>query len=128
MKAAPNREEVGDRAAMPTLVMGYIEVVAPDDEAGIPYDEAVIHLEGDEDSEISIRCPDALRLAQLIVTACNAHDGLVKALEEILSAEKEFREGMPPGWEGDPLTDACASARTALSQLTPQSSETEVRP
>lgn len=38
-----------------------------------------------------------------------------KALEEILAAEKDFREGMPPGWEGDPLTDACEAARRALA-------------
>jgi hypothetical protein len=44
-------------------------------------------------------------------------DALVKALEEILSAEKEFREGMPEGWEGDPLTDACAAAREALEKV-----------
>lgn len=40
---------------VPKLVMGHIEVVAPDGEPGIPYDEAVIHLEGDEDSEIEVR-------------------------------------------------------------------------
>ena len=65
----------------PKLVMGYIEVVGPDGEDGIPYDEAVIHLEGDEDSEIEIHCPGALRLAPFIVKACNSHDALVKALE-----------------------------------------------
>lgn len=67
----------------PKLVMGYIEVVGPDGEDGIPYDEAVIHLEGDEDSEIEIHCPGALRLAPLIVKACNSHDALVKALHDI---------------------------------------------
>lgn len=83
----------------------------------------------------------------LIVKACNSHDALareieqlrawqrarlegddaaraerdalVKALEEILSAEKEFREGMPDNWEGDPLTDACANAREALAKAQP---------
>jgi hypothetical protein len=69
---------------IPKLVMGYIEVVAPDGEEGIPYDEAVIHLEGDEDSQIEVNCPGAYRLAPLIVKAVNNHDALVKALEEIL--------------------------------------------
>jgi hypothetical protein len=70
---------------MPTakLVMGYIEVMGPDGSDGIPYDEAVIHLEGDEDSEIEVHCPGALRLAPFIVKAVNNHDALVKALEEI---------------------------------------------
>lgn len=63
--------------------------------------------------------------AALIVTACNAHDDLVKALEDIAADHKTYKghgdydEGPHPG-------DYCQKlARTALSQLTPQSSETE---
>lgn len=54
--------------------------------------------------------------AAFIIKAVNNHDALMTALEEILSAEKEFREGMPLGWEGDPLTDACKQARDALAK------------
>lgn len=57
---------------VPKLVMGHIEVMGPDGSEGIPYDEAVIHLEGDEDSEINVHCPGALRLAPFIVKAVNA--------------------------------------------------------
>lgn len=69
---------------IPKLVMGYIEVVAPDGEPGIPYDEAVIHLEGDEDSEIEVRCPGALRLAPFIVNATNNHAALIEMLRETI--------------------------------------------
>lgn len=65
---------------VPKLVMGHIEVVAPDGEPGIPYDEAVIHLEGDDDSEIEVRCPGALRLAPVIVAAVNNHAPMLKTL------------------------------------------------
>lgn len=68
---------------MTKLVMGHIVCIGPDDEEAIPYDEAVIHIEGDEDSEIRINCPGALRLAPKIVEAVNAHDMLVKTLEGI---------------------------------------------
>lgn len=64
--------------------------------------------------------PRAEERARLIVKAVNRDhhfDTLVKALEYILSAEKDFRNGMPEGWEGDPLTDACASAREALAKV-----------
>lgn len=68
------------------------------------------------------RCATTIKLdaqanAAFIVKAVNSHDDLVKALEEILSAEKEFREGMPDAWEGDPLTDACKQAREALAKV-----------
>lgn len=76
---------MAERTPTPKLVIGYIEVVTPDGESRIPYDEAVIHFEGDEDSEIEIRCPDALRLAPEIVAAVNNHDALVKALEKALA-------------------------------------------
>lgn len=66
---------------LPKLVMGHIEVVGPDGEDGIPYDEAVIHLEGDEDSEIEIRCPGALKLAPLIVNAVNNHADLLEQVK-----------------------------------------------
>ena len=53
--------------------------------------------------------------AALIVRAVNSHAELVKALEEILSANDDFRKSMPDGWEGDLLQDACDRARRALS-------------
>lgn len=61
--------------------------------------------------------------AAFIVTAWNAHDGLVKALEAMLVD--------PPSTLDEPDSDAevirklRTIARTALSQLTTQSSETE---
>lgn len=68
---------------IPKLVMGHIVSFGLNDEEVTPIDDAVIHLEGDEDSEIEVHCPGALRLAQQIVKAVNNHDALVKALKEI---------------------------------------------
>jgi hypothetical protein len=44
-------------------------------------------------------------------------DDLVKALTEILAANKRFRAGMPGGWEGDPLQDACERAAAVLDRV-----------
>jgi hypothetical protein len=41
------------------------------------------------------------------------------ALEAILKANDEFRAGMPDGWEGDPLQDACNDARALLAHTRP---------
>lgn len=38
-----------------------------------------------------------------------------RALEGVLTANQNFRDQMPPDWEGDPLQDACEIAREALS-------------
>lgn len=72
---------------LPKFAMGSIETIGPDGEAGIPYDEAVIHIDGDEDSEIEVHCPGALRLAPMIVTAVNSHD-------ELLELAKLFRKSV----------------------------------
>lgn len=64
----------------PTLVAGHI-VTFFNGRERTPTDEAVIHLQGDEDSEIEIHCPNAPTLAATIVKAVNSHDALVKALE-----------------------------------------------
>ncbi len=53
--------------------------------------------------------------AKLIVHSVNSLPALLKALEEILSANDEFRKGMPDDWEGDPMQDACEQAREILS-------------
>lgn len=37
-----------------------------------------------------------------------------EAIKEVLEASDEFREGMGPEWEGDPLTDACDRLRAAF--------------
>lgn len=50
--------------------------------------------------------------------AFRQRDALRRALDAILSAEQEFREGMPIGWEGDPLTDACDEARKVIAAQT----------
>ena len=55
--------------------------------------------------------------AAFIVKACNAHDDLVKALKDILEANDSFRAGMPDGWEGDPMQDACIAARQILASV-----------
>jgi hypothetical protein len=44
---------------------------------------------------------------------------LVAAIEAILIANSEFRDGMPDGWDGDPLQDACENARELLLQINP---------
>lgn len=55
--------------------------------------------------------------AAYIVRACNAFPELMKALEEILKANDEFRGGMPDEWEGDPLQDACEAGRRVFNRL-----------
>lgn len=42
---------------------------------------------------------------------------LIKAIKDILKANDEFRKGMPTDWEGDPLQDACDSARLLLIRM-----------
>jgi|SRR5882762_2178489 len=53
--------------------------------------------------------------AALIIRSVNAVPALVKALEDILEVEKEFRETMPRDWDGDPLSDACDEATKLLA-------------
>lgn len=55
--------------------------------------------------------------AALIVRAVNGLPEVIAALEEIISANDDFRAGMPEGWEGDPLQDACDKARATLTKL-----------
>lgn len=54
--------------------------------------------------------------AALLVLATSLHHELVTALETVLSANDEFRAAMPDDWEGDPLQDACESARAVLKK------------
>lgn len=56
----------------------------------------------------------AIKFMEMAERAFRQRDALRKVLDDILSAEQEFREGMPVGWEGDPLTDACDAARKLL--------------
>jgi hypothetical protein len=41
---------------------------------------------------------------------------LRRAAEGVLEASDEFRAGMGPEWEGDPLTDACDELRAILAK------------
>jgi hypothetical protein len=43
-----------------------------------------------------------------------AYQAMMVALRSVLEANDDFRRGMPDGWEGDPLQDACIEARKAL--------------
>ena len=42
---------------------------------------------------------------------------LVAALETIIEANKDFRDGMPESWDGDPLQDACDAAEKLLTDI-----------
>ena len=42
---------------------------------------------------------------------------LLRALTDILEANKDFRDGMPQSWDGDPLQDACDAAQNILAWL-----------
>lgn len=42
---------------------------------------------------------------------------VVDALKNVLKANDDFRAGMPPDWEGDPLQDACDAAKASLALL-----------
>lgn len=106
---------MSEHTKTPKLVMGYIEVMGPNDESGIPYDEAVIHFEGDEDSEIEIHCSGALRLAPIIVKAVNRDhhfDALVKALERARDAIKSVY-----GEIDNPAMPACLAAAWEVADL-----------
>lgn len=102
----------------PKLVMGHIVCFSLNDEEGTaPSDEAVIHLAGDEDSEIEVRCPDAPRLATLIVKAVNNHEALVEALKftvECLEGHS-FSKGIDPR-TATPAS-AIGQARGVLSRV-----------
>ncbi len=39
---------------------------------------------------------------------------LIDAAASVVTQSKDFRIGMPEGWEGDPLTDACEDLEDAL--------------
>ena len=41
----------------------------------------------------------------------------IDAIRDILAANSDFRKGMPDGWEGDPLQDACDKAANLLLRL-----------
>jgi len=75
--------------------MGSIVCMGPDDDEAIPYDEAVIHIEGDEDSEIRVACPGALRLAPIIVNAVNNHEALVEMLKDASLQIEYLQEKLP---------------------------------
>lgn len=55
--------------------------------------------------------------AAFIVKAVNNHEALVKALQDIIDENDEFRKGMPADWEGDPLEDACDAAKVVLAAV-----------
>ncbi|WP_316172123.1 MULTISPECIES: hypothetical protein [unclassified Bradyrhizobium] len=44
------------------------------------------------------------------------NDELRFALEDLLAAEKDFRDTLPANWEGDPLHYACGKARKLLTE------------
>jgi hypothetical protein len=48
--------------------------------------------------------------------AADEIERLRKSLTDILDANKDFRDGMPEKWDGDPLQDACDRARQALAR------------
>lgn len=62
----------------------------------------------------SMGWPERRANVDFIIKAANSHDALVKALTDILEANKDFREGMPQSWDGDPLQDACDAATKLL--------------
>jgi hypothetical protein len=43
-------------------------------------------------------------------------DELMAAIKVILAKNDDFRDGMPDGWEGDPLQDACEAARILITK------------
>jgi hypothetical protein len=55
--------------------------------------------------------------AAYIVKACNAFPDLVKTLESIVVAERQFRDAMGDHWEGDPLSDAIDAGSRILSRV-----------
>jgi hypothetical protein len=43
--------------------------------------------------------------------------GMIEAAKEVLSANEDFRAGMSPEWDGDPLTDACDKLQAEIEGL-----------
>lgn len=41
-------------------------------------------------------------------------EALERALTDIIEANRDFRDGMPQSWDGDPLQDACDAAAKLL--------------
>jgi hypothetical protein len=44
-------------------------------------------------------------------------DRLHKALKDVISANDEFRRGLPPNWDGDQVDDACNDAKRLLAEI-----------
>ena len=44
-----------------------------------------------------------------------AYEAMMVALREVIEVNDDFRAGMPDDWEGDPMQDACALAKSALA-------------
>jgi hypothetical protein len=61
--------------------------------------------------------PEGIANANFVVKACNAFPDLVKALESIVVAERQFRDAMGDHWEGDPLSDAIDAGSRILSRV-----------
>lgn len=98
---------------LPKLVMGHLEVVSgPDMEAGIPYDEAIILIENDEDSEIEVRCPAALMVAPIIVEAVNSYDAAQERIRDLERVLREVRRALDP--ESDPTRLPYEALRTQV--------------
>ena len=63
------------------------------------------------------------RLNARVSELLRERDALKTALKNVLLANSEFRAGMPEGWEGDPLQDACDVGHAALALLKDSANE-----
>jgi hypothetical protein len=58
-----------------------------------------------------------VRRLEAEIARLRAHNAeLRRAAEGVLEASDEFRAGMGPEWQGDPLTDACDELRAVLDK------------
>src|SRR5580693_6654241 len=72
--------------------------------------------------EVRAMSEASIKLIDMAERAFAQRDQLAMAIVDILKANDEFRAGMPDGWEGDPLHDACEAARKlVLSFVAPAS-------
>jgi hypothetical protein len=83
---------------------------------GTTFSEKVPLPHGVEDTpEIRERMQKALAVPSTPAQGREGRGDLADILREILDVEQEFRNAMPPDWEGDPLHDACERGRLYLN-------------
>jgi hypothetical protein len=100
---------------MPKLEMGLVHVFKDGGKGRTPDDDAVIHLSGDDDSEIRVQCPNAPGVAAEIVRRWDSHDALVAALKGMVKNLVDLGNSGDAGFWDPEKVDEIIAARAALA-------------